>query len=103
MNTLQIGKPRVGDFEYAKYIADNKISIKRFVAEADGMYKVLEIHVVNLYSNVIFCYIDFTHRPDILDGYVVSSGKRISKCSLTLYCYSTKVMNIGSGQLLLWN
>jgi hypothetical protein len=39
MNEFQIGKGRVGNFEYAKYVADNNISIKRFVAEADGKNK----------------------------------------------------------------
>lgn len=39
MNVLLIGKPRVGDYGYAKYIADNHIPIKRFVSKADGIAK----------------------------------------------------------------
>lgn len=31
-----MGKPRVGDKAYATYVADKKITIKRFVQEADG-------------------------------------------------------------------
>ncbi|RCI00693.1 hypothetical protein CU098_005111 [Rhizopus stolonifer] len=42
------GKPRVGDFNYATFVAENNIQIKRFVEKAD----------------------DICHRPDIQDGYV---------------------------------
>ncbi|CAO0790110.1 unnamed protein product [Mucor circinelloides] len=42
-----MGKPRVGDKAYATYVADKKITIKRFVQEAD----------------------DLSHLPSIADGY----------------------------------
>ncbi|KAI8333499.1 Alpha/Beta hydrolase protein [Choanephora cucurbitarum] len=43
-----LGKPRIGDFNYAEFVAKNKIHIKRYVHQSD----------------------DVPHRPEVQDGYV---------------------------------
>lgn len=45
-----LGKSRVGTYEYAAYIGENNINVRRYVQEGDG----------------------FVHVPHILDGYVVN-------------------------------